>query len=89
MEPAATTSPFATLSKQEQREKWHAWQSTHLEAQDIPENAEFPAPKLPPLRIPMQQAPQEDTRFIPRHNQYNQVLAKMKQASDNAQYVDI
>jgi hypothetical protein len=85
MEQAATTSPFSSLSKQEQREKWHAWQSTHFQSTELPDTPAFAKEPLPPLKIPKQP---EEPRYIPRRAQYDQVMNRLKKAHENAKFVD-
>ena len=93
METAASTSPFAALSKQAQHEKWHAWQSTHFEATELPQEAAFtPAGNLPPLKLPVPQHEPpalKESRYIPRRSQYDHVMNRMKKASENAKFVDM
>ncbi len=89
-EPAAV-SPFAALSRQEQKEQWICWQCQRgpepVEAK--PTMDENRSVSLPGLRLPTQEspkpteAPQKPTtvaRTRPYHGQYDAVIRKMKQA---------
>lgn len=93
METASATSPFAALSKQAQHEKWHAWQSTHLQATELPDETAFTTPShLPPLKLPAKQQEHpvsQESRYIPRRSQYDHVMNRMKKASKSAQFVDM
>lgn len=86
MKPAQTTSPFKSLSKQEQREKWNAWQSTHMEETELTDEESIAQKPLPPLKLPTVQ--EEKAAFAPRHSQYDAVLSRMKKASESVRYID-
>ena len=86
MKPAQTTSPFKSLSKQEQREKWNAWQSTHMEEMELTDEETLAQKDLPPLKLPT--APESKAAFIPRHSQYDAVLNRMKKAAETVRYID-
>ncbi len=89
-EPAAV-SPFAALSRQEQKEQWICWQCQRgpeqVEAKPTAEDDR--SVSLPGFKLPTQEPskPTEDpkkpttvARPRPYHGQYDAVIRKMKQA---------
>ena len=79
MREPTKTSPFAALSPQEQKEQWIGWQCQHPAGQR--ETDLTAAPTLPKeIRTdpPQQPAP------APRHDQYNAVLRRMREAGKHA-----
>lgn len=90
MKETRQTSPFAALSRQEQQEKWLAWQTQQMDLRPVPHLAPaapqavkpLPALKLPTASKPAQLALQQEASMPPpRHSQYDEVLKRMKDAS--------
>jgi len=97
MKQASTVSPFAQLSKREQKEKWICWQAQQEKHTSACERSV----QLPPLRLPVvhqtddgrDEAKQTEVSYkqtevsFPapvRHGQYSAVISKMKAAQKQA-----
>lgn len=78
MREPAKTSPFAALTPQEQKEQWIWWQCQHPAG--IQETDLTAAPSLPQE---IRSSPQQPTP-APRHDQYNAVLRRMREAGKHA-----
>lgn len=79
MREPARVSPFAALSPQEQKEQWIWWQCQHPAG--VQEADVISAPTLPTeIRGSLQQPPAP----APRHDQYNAVLRRMREAGKHA-----
>lgn len=77
MKEAFTSSPFAALSPQEQKEQWIWWQCQHPTEQHALQ-IEQPAPSEAASEGTPSAAP------TPHHGQYNAVLRRMREAGQHA-----